>query len=158
MHLNARLNNGNSNDAKPVPKWLNKKKKKKKQPDVKWDQDPTPAALIAACAAGICGLYTAACVCDALTKSGNIVIPSLPPWRAHMAITCAGMVSFTLSLYFLEVLGRRSKQKAWKSSASWLPLVALTASASVVHVPTYAVVPIGILCGGWAYRRTRAIR
>jgi hypothetical protein len=157
MHLKARLNNEKSN-AKPVPKWLKTTKTKKKQPDADWVCDPTPTALAVACFGGTCGMYTAALIYDSLTESGSATIPWLLPWRAHMAIACVGVVSFIVSLYFLEVLGRRSKHKAWKSSASWLPLVALTGSATVIHVPTYAVILVGTVYGGWAYRRTRAVR
>jgi hypothetical protein len=151
------LNNENRN-ATPVPGWLKTMRTKRKQPDADWDYDPTPMALVVACFGGTCGLCTAALLYEGLTESGSVTIPWLPPWRAHMAIACVGVVSSIVSLYFLEVLGRRSKRKAWKSSASWLPLVAVTGSATAIHIPTYVVILVGTLCGGWAYRRTRAIR
>jgi len=143
--------------AKPVPKWLKTTKKKMKQPDVDWDNDPTPRALVVACLGGACGLCTAALLHDALTYSGAVTISWLPLWRAHMAIACVGIISSILSLYFLEVLARRSKHKAWKSSSSWLLLVALTGSATVIHIPTYVVILVGALCTGWAYHRMRRI-
>ncbi len=75
-----------------------------------------------------------------------------------MAIACVGITTFVVSLFFLEALGRRSKQKAMKSSLPWLSVALITAAAAVVHIPIYVVMILGAMCCWLAYRRTRAIQ
>ena len=71
---------------------------------------------------------------------------------------CIVQVAFFVFLFILEVLETRSKIIAWRSSAPWLPLVGLTAIATVVHIPFYVVALIGAIYGVWAYRRTSSVR
>lgn len=159
MPLNTRLEESRTY-AKPAPRWLKvaKKKKRYETANPEWHSDPTPAAFVIACVGGACGTYTALAVQDALTKSGTVTLPWLPPWRAHMAIACLGLTTYVVSLFFLEVLGRRSKHKAMKSSVPWLSLVFISAAATAVHIPIYPLIVLGAICCWWAYRRTRAIR
>lgn len=156
---NTRLEE-NRSDAKPAPSWLkvSKKRRQYKSADPEWRADPTPAAIVIAGIGGACGIYSALLLQDALTKSGTITLPWLPSWRAHMAIAWVGITTFVISLFFLEVLNRRSKYKAFKSSASWLSLVVVSAAASAIHIPIFIVVVVSGACCWWAYHRTRAIR
>jgi hypothetical protein len=120
--------------------------------------DPTLIAFFVACFWGVCGLYSGEFLYDALHAPGVTEVPGLPSWRAHMGSVCLGVVSFVVSLYFLEELGRKSKILAWRSASPWLPLIALTVFATLIHVPTYVVVALGLLYSVWAYRRTRSVR
>lgn len=85
-------------------------------------------------------------------------LTGLPGWRAHMGTACLGLSVFTLTFYLLEVLGRKSRTDAWRTSSPWLPLVGLTAAATVVHMPAYLVLVVSLVYGVWAFRRMRSIR
>ena len=79
-------------------------------------------------------------------------------WQVHMGSACVGILTFFLFLLILEVFETGSKITAWRSSAPWLPLILLTALATVIHIPFYVVIPIGAIYGIWAYRRTCSVR
>lgn len=158
MSSNTRPERDSSN-VRPAPRWLKvtKNKKKDKSPDPEWQTDPTRAAIVIAGLGAACGFYSALIVQDALTKSGTVILPWLPPWRAHMAIACVAITAFVISLFFLEVLNRRSKYKAMKSSLPWLSLVVVSGAATAIHIPIYIVIVGSSVCCLWAYRCTRAV-
>ncbi len=144
--------------SKPLPKWAKAPKKPQKGVEQRWDYDPTPMALAVALFGGACGLIVGDMLHDSLTEGGAITLPWLPSWREHMALACFGVFSFVVSLFFLEVLSRRSKRKALKSTAPWLSVLLVTLAGTAKRLPPLAVLLIGALCVLWAYRHTRAIR
>jgi hypothetical protein len=79
-------------------------------------------------------------------------------WQVNMGALCAGIVTFFVFLFLLELFETRSKIIAWRSSAPWLPLAGLTAIATVIHIPFYIVALIGAIYSIWAYRRTNSVR
>lgn len=81
----------------------------------------------------------------------------LPDWQIHTAAACLGTVTFLMILFCLELMARRSKMMAWRSSWPFLPLIGLTGLASLIHIPAYAVIPIGALLCVWAYRQTSRV-
>jgi hypothetical protein len=81
---------------------------------------------------------------------------SLANWQVHMGAACMGTAAFIVILFLLELLGHKSKVSAWRATWPWLPLVGLTALASVIHFPAYAVVLMCVLDAAWAYYRSRA--
>jgi hypothetical protein len=80
---------------------------------------------------------------------------SLANWQVDMGATCMGAVAFVTVFFLMEVLSRRSKIDAWRTSWPWLPLVGITASATIIHIPTYAVIVVCAIESGWAYFKTR---
>lgn len=144
--------------SKPLPKWTKARKKPEKRVGQRWDHDPTPMTLAVALFGGTCGLIVGDMLRDSLTEGGAIALPWLPSWRAHMALACFGVSSFLVSLFCLEVLSRRSKRKALKSTAPWLSLFLVTLAGTAKRFPSIVELSIGALCVLWAYRNTRAIR
>jgi len=130
--------------------------KRKKQPD--YAIDPTPTALAVGIFGGAAALYLTEVIYSEMRDSGGPDIPGLPNWRAHMGAVCVGSIAFVVTFFLMESLGRKSKVIAWRSSIPWLPLIALTAVATAIHIPIYVVIVSGTLYSVWAYRRTRAIR
>lgn len=94
---------------------------------------------------------------DYMIETGE-KLPGLPGWRAHMGTACLGLSVLILTFYLLEVLGRESKVIAWRASSPWLPLVGLTAMATVVHMPAYVVIVVSLMYSVWAFRRMRSVR
>lgn len=130
--------------------------KRKKQPE--YAIDPTPTALAVGIFGGAAALYATEVIYSDMRDSGAPDIPGLPNWRAHMGAVCVGSIAFVVTFFLMESLGRKSKVIAWRSSVPWLPLIALTAVATAIHIPIYVVIVSGTLYSVWAYRRTRAIR
>jgi hypothetical protein len=93
-----------------------------------------------------------------IQSEGDLQGPSLANWQVHMGAACMGTVGFVVIFFLLELLGRQSKISAWRSSWPWLPLVGLTALATVIHIPAYAVIPMCVLDAVWAYQRIQAAR
>jgi hypothetical protein len=127
-----------------------------KQRDKPYGADPTTITLLVACFVGICVLYSLEFVYRAFRDSTPGNTPLLPSWRAHMGSVCVGMAAFVIVFFFLQGLEGKPRPIAWRAASSWSPLIALTAFATAVHIPWYAVV---LGCAGfglWAYRRTRA--
>jgi hypothetical protein len=93
-----------------------------------------------------------------IQSEGDLHAPSLANWQVHMGAACMGTVGFVIIFFLLELLGRQSKMSAWRSSWPWLPLVGLTALATVIHIPVYTVIFMCVLDAVWAYQRTRAAR
>jgi ABC-type antimicrobial peptide transport system permease subunit len=75
-----------------------------------------------------------------------------------MGSACSGIIAFFTFLFILEVLETRSRTTVWRSSAPWLPLVGLTWLATIIHIPFYIVISVGIIYGVFAYRQTSKVR
>jgi hypothetical protein len=131
-------------------------KKAKRQKQI--SQDSTPMAVVIAALCGATALYCGEIIYDNIKDSGAPDLRQLPGWRAHMAMACLGTLSFVVSLFLLESLGRRSKSRALRSTVPWLPLVGLTGVATAVHIPIYVVALLIVLYSPWAYLRTRPAR
>ena len=93
-----------------------------------------------ACFVGICVLYSLEFVYRAFRDSTAGNTPLLPSWRAHMGSVCVGMAAFVIVFFFLQSFEGKPRPIAWRAASSWLSLVALTAFATAVHIPRYAVV------------------
>ena len=130
--------------------------RKRKQPGD--EMDPTPVAFALGCLGGAGMMYVAEILYDNIRESPRPDIPGLPNWRAHMGSAFLGTVAFVITFFLLEALGRQSKLMAWRASAPWLPLIALTGLATAIHIPAYLVIPAVAIYSVWAYRRTRAVR
>jgi hypothetical protein len=130
-------------------------KKAKRQKDT---SESTPIAVGVSVLFGAGALYYIEIIYDNIKDSGAPDMRQLPSWRAHMGAACVGSLTFVTSLFLLESLGRQSRSVAARSAVPWIPLVALTALATAVHIPIYVVIPVTILYSRWAYLRTRAVR
>jgi hypothetical protein len=80
---------------------------------------------------------------------------SLANWQVDMGATCMGAVAFVTVFFLMEALSRRSRIMAWRTSWPWLPLVGITAAATVIHTPTYAVIGLCAIECIWAFIKTR---
>jgi hypothetical protein len=118
----------------------------------------TPTTLLMALFGGACAFITVENIIDDIMESWGHQVRKLMGWQVDMGSLCVGIVTFFIFLFILEVFETRSKITAWRSSAPWLPLVGLTAIATVVHIAFYIVAPIGALFGVWAYRKTNNVR
>src|ERR1017187_7830453 len=111
----------------------------KRRRQTETERDLTLETVSVACLGGVCTLFSAIMVYDATTDWGAESLSWLPLWRAHMAAACAGITGYTVSLFFLVKLARKSRVLAWRSTTLWLPLIALTLLATLFHLPAYAV-------------------
>jgi hypothetical protein len=129
---------------------------RKKQ--TQYDFHLTQQALALACLGGGGALGSAEVISSVLwdSETGNDL--RVPNWRIHMGSICVGMIAFLITFFLLEMLGRKSKAIAWRSSIPWLPLIAFTGLATAIRIPVYVMIPTVALCSVWAYRRTRAVR
>jgi hypothetical protein len=87
--------------------------------------------------------------------AGDSHVQNLANWQVDMGAACMGTEAFVIIFFLLELLGHKSKASAWRATWPWLPLVGLTALATVVHFPPYVVILMCILDAGWAYYKTR---
>jgi hypothetical protein len=84
------------------------------------------------------------------------------PTTITLMVACFVGICVLYSLEFVyrafrdSTPGKNSLLPSWRAASSWLSLVALTAFATGVHIPWYAVVLGCAGFGSWAYRRTRA--
>jgi uncharacterized protein (DUF983 family) len=118
----------------------------------------TPTALLVAMFGGACAFITVESICGNANDAGWQQMNRLPAWQVHMGSVCVGIITFFVFLFILEFLETRSRITAWRSSAPWLPLVGLTALATLVHIPFYIVLLVGASYTVWAYRRTCSVR
>lgn len=122
-----------------------------------YDSNQASIALILAAIAGGGISFFIDSTLDAIQGIGDQPAWRLPEWQVHMASICLGAITFLIILFCLELMGRHSKMMAWRSSWPWLPLIGLTGLASLIHIPVYAVVPIGASLCVWAYRHRRSV-
>jgi len=130
-------------------------KRKKKS---SYEDDHTWSVMSIALFGGACGVMTVESTVSDVMESLGYQINKFPEWQLHMGSVCVGIITFFVFLFTLEVFETSSKIIAWRSSAPWLPLVGLTAIATVVHVPFYVVALIGAIYSVWAYRKTDGVR
>lgn len=130
--------------------------KRKKRSEV--ESNSTPMALALAAMAGASVIYIGEILYSSLREMGAQVFVRLPSWRAHMGSACGGVLAFVVSFFLLESLGRQSREMAWRTSTPWLPLIALTALATAIHIPIFVVVVAALIYCVYAYRRTVAMR
>jgi len=120
--------------------------------------DSTPTAVAVAALAAAAAIQAGEIIYDNMRSSGAPYSHDIPLWRAHMGSACAGSVSFVVTLFLLENLGKKSKLAAWRAIFPWLPLVALTGLATAIHIPIYLVILAAAVYSPWAYSRTHAAR
>ena len=118
----------------------------------------TPTTLMVALLGGSCAFIAVETTLSDVMDLWGSQMNKFPGWQFHMGSACSGIVTFLIFLFLLELHETRSRITAWRSSAPWLPLVGLTAIATVVHIPFYVVALIGAIYGVWAYRRTSSVR
>ncbi len=125
----------------------------KKQIDLR---EQTIMAFAVGCFAWTCFSSFAEIVYGFLTNNGEQV-PGVPSWRAHMGSACLGLLAFVLTLFLLEILGRKSKAIAWSATYPWIPLIPLLVLATVIHIHAYIVIVLGLIYSVWAFRRMLSI-
>ena len=129
---------------------------RKKQSSHEYNHSPT--TLLVALFGGACVFITVESIYGDANDAGWKQMNRLPAWQVHMGSGCVGIITFFVFLFILEFLETRSRITAWRSSAPWLPLVGLTALATLVHIPFYIVLLVGASYTVWAYRRTCSVR
>jgi hypothetical protein len=122
------------------------------------DLDVTTGALVIGFLGGLGILIFGESLLGDIQGEGESHARSLASWQIHMGAACMGTAAFIVILFLLELLGCKSKVSAWRATWPWLPLVGLTALATVIHFPAYVVI---LMCGldvGLAYYKARATR
>lgn len=135
-------------------RFVNKRRPKKKTGNRTRSADPAfPTTWLAAMCGAAILQYTEFVYMSSTDKNGQPA--NIPIWRVHMGSVCLGLIGFVITLFCFEVLEKKSKRIAFNSTIRWLPLVALTGLASIVHIPIVIVITLGFIYGTWAYRRSR---
>jgi len=104
----------------------------------KWKKKSTyeyfhlPTTLLVASFGGACAFYTIENTIDDILESWGHHANKPLEWQVNMGALCVGTLTFVVFLFILQVLETRSKLTAWRSSASWVPLIGLTAVDTVV--------------------------
>jgi hypothetical protein len=118
----------------------------------------TPITVLVALFGGACAFIAVEIFLPDLLELFERQIGKFPGWQIHMGATCIECTTFFVFLFFLELLETRSRLTAWRASAPWLPLVALTLLATIIHIPYYIVILAGTIYGVSAYRQTSSVR
>jgi hypothetical protein len=135
-------------------RFVNNRRPKKKTKNRTRSSDPQfPATLIAAMSGAAMFQYTEFVYMSSTDNNGQPA--NIPIWRVHMGSVCLGSIGFVIALFCFEVLEKKSKSIAFNSAIRWLPLVALTGLASIIHIPAFIVIIVGFINGMWVYRRSR---
>ena len=129
---------------------------KKRKPT--YEYHDTPTTLGVASFGGACAFITVVNTIGDIVESLGHQANKLLAWQVNMGALCVGIATFFVFLFILELLETRSKIVAWRSSAPWLPLVGLTAIATVIHIPFFIVALMGAIYCVWAYRWTSNVR
>jgi hypothetical protein len=129
-----------------------------RQKQARYEYNHFPTTLTVAAFVGACALITLESFFDDIMDLLTSWASPIHTWQFHMGSVCAGMVTFVASLFLLGVFETRSKATAWHSSWPWLPLVPLTAFATVIDIPFYLILLVGIIYSVWAYRRSSKTR
>jgi hypothetical protein len=122
------------------------------------EYNDTMTTLLVALFCGACAVLTIESYGGDAKDAGWLRMERVPAWQLHIGTVCVGIITFFVFLFILEFLETRSRITAWRSSAPWLPLVGLTALATLVHIPFYIVLLVGASYTVWAYRRTCSVR
>jgi hypothetical protein len=118
-------------------------------------RDYTTVALAIAALCGVTAFYCSEVIYSNIEDSGSPNLSAVPGWREHMAAGCIGAAVLMISLFLLEKVGGHSTGYAMRSVLHWLPLMAITGLAAVVHIPLYIVVASIVLYSPWAYGSMR---
>ena len=118
------------------------------------EYNPFSTTLTVAAFVGACALMTLESFSEDIMDLFTSFASSILPWQFHMGSVCAGLATFVASLYLLGVFETKSKTTAWHLSWPWLPLVPLTAFATVIAIPFYLTLLVGVIYSLWAYRRS----
>jgi len=133
-------------------------RRRRKDANQNLEYNDTITTLLVALFCGACAVLTVENYAGDAKDAGWLHMDRIPDWQLHMGTACVGFVTFFVFLCVLEFLETKSRTTAWRSSAPWLPLVGLTALATVIHIPVYIVIPVGGSYAVWAYRRTCSVR
>jgi hypothetical protein len=112
-----------------------------------------PTIWIAAMCGAAMFQYTEFVYMSSIDENGQPA--NIPIWRVHMGSVCLGSVAFVITLFCFEVLEKKSRSLAFNSAIPWLPLVAITGLAAIIHIPAFIVIIVGLIYGTWVYRRSR---
>jgi hypothetical protein len=116
-----------------------------------YEYNHTPTTLMVALLGGSCAfLAVETTLPDVMDLWGS----KLPGWQLQMA----GIVTFFICLFLLELHETKSRKTAWRASAPWLSLIGLTLLATITHIPYFIVILVGTICSVWAYRQTSSVR
>jgi hypothetical protein len=118
----------------------------------------TPTTLLLALFGGSCAFIAVETTLSDVMDLWGSQMNKFPGWQFHMGSACSGIVTFLIFLFLLELHETRSRITAWRSSAPWLPLVGLILLATIIHIPYYIVILVGMIGGVWAYRQTASVR
>ncbi len=131
-------------------------RKPKKRPSD--ESSRTLGTLLIAVFGGACSLIAVESSVPDVMESWGRRMDKIPAWQVHMGALCIGIAGFFVCLLILETRETKSRRTAWRSSAPWLPLVGLTALATLIHIPYYIVILAGIAYCFWAYRQSSSVR
>jgi Na+/H+-dicarboxylate symporter len=126
----------------------------KRRKKARYEYNQFPTTLFVAAFVGACALMTLESSFEEIMDLLKSWAWPIHAWQFHMGSVCAGIIAFVASLFLLGVFETRSKTTAWHSSWPWLPLVPLTALATVIHIPFYLTLLVGVIYCVWAYRRS----
>jgi hypothetical protein len=124
----------------------------------RYEYNDTAITLHVALFCGACAVLTVESIAGDAMHTGWQLVNRVPVWQLNMGSVCGGIITFFVFLFILEFLETKSRITAWRSSAPWLPLVGVTALATVFHIPIYIVFLVGVSYAVWAYRRTSSVR
>ncbi len=127
-------------------------KKIQEQPDI--GMGPTSLALLVGLLGGLGILFYGESLLGDIQGGGAPHGSRLANWQIHMGAICMGAAAFITILFLMELLSRQSKIAAWRISWPWLPLVGVTAVATFIHIPPYAVIFVCAIDTVWAYIKT----
>ena len=123
-----------------------------------YEYNHTPTTLMVALLGGLCALIAVETTLPDVMDVWGSQMKKVPGWQFHMGLACNGIVTFFTFLYLLELRETKSRITAWRSSAPWLPLVGLTLSATIIHIPYFIVILAGTISAVWAYLQTSSVR
>jgi len=131
----------------------------RKTPEMQdYDLHVTTGALVIGVLGGLGIVIYGESLLGDIQGTGDSHPGNLANWQVDMGAACMGTAAFIVIFFLLELLGHKSKAHAWRATWPWLPLVGLTALASVIHFPVYVVILMCALDVGWAFYKTWAGR
>lgn len=92
-------------------------------------------------------------MCSMPLETAIATLPIFPYGASIWGSACLGTLAFIVLLFCLETLESKSRSLALWSVVKWLPLVGLTGTATVVHIPFLIVLALAVLYGVWVYHR-----
>jgi len=122
------------------------------------EDNDTQVTMIVALFCAACAVLTIQVYAGDAIEAGWLHLDRAANWQVHMGTASVGLTTFVLSLSVLEFMETASKSIALRSGAPWVPLVGLTAIATIIHVPSILVAVVGVSYAVVAYRRTCNVR